>query len=453
MPTVEQLTDALRRADQAGDTVAARRFADLIKEQRAQEAGKANVSGSILPMSRDAQGNLQFDSNAGLVGSIKRAFMTPGDAYNGKLDPNSDEGIARAAEMAAWFSPITPAARTAGALPGASRAYKKPKVKPPTAEQLRAAAKTGYDAVRDSGVDYAPSAVKQFADDTAQSLFNDGIIPETAPVTHSILRKLQNPPRDSVAPISSVEAARRAFAKVGGKFSDPTDQMAANRVVEGLSDWMARPDSVRVLSGPADDAAKALSAARGNYAAYMRSGRIEDIGNAADLRAAAANSGQNIGNAIRSRLASTATSPKAGRGFSKEEMAAIEAIVRGSRANNTLRYAGNVLGGGGGLGQLHAAGLGGAVGAAVGGAPGAFVGAAGAAGAGKGAKAIANAMTKRSLEKVGEQTRMRSPLYQQMLESTPAAPVSNARQQALIRALLGLEAGQLPQQAIGGGYQ
>ncbi|POO56245.1 hypothetical protein [Agrobacterium rosae] len=62
-------------------------------------------SGSLLPFSKDENGEVSFDSNAGLLGGFKRAFMTPGDAMAGKFDPMSEEGIGRAFEFATTFSP------------------------------------------------------------------------------------------------------------------------------------------------------------------------------------------------------------------------------------------------------------------------------------------------------------------------------------------------------------
>lgn len=100
-------------------------------------------SGSILPVSKDAAGNAQFDSNAGLVGAVKRAFMLPGDAMAGKVDPTSEEGIGRAAEFAGVFSPATPAAGTGRAIAAST-----PRVERPGLEAAAAAERLGVDLPR-----------------------------------------------------------------------------------------------------------------------------------------------------------------------------------------------------------------------------------------------------------------------------------------------------------------
>ncbi|XUY28559.1 hypothetical protein RMR21_015695 [Agrobacterium sp. rho-8.1] len=66
---------------------------------------KTVFSGSLLPFSKDENGDVSFDTNAGLLGGFTRSFMTPGDAMAGKFDPMSEEGIGRAFEFATTFSP------------------------------------------------------------------------------------------------------------------------------------------------------------------------------------------------------------------------------------------------------------------------------------------------------------------------------------------------------------
>jgi hypothetical protein len=80
------------------------------------QAQDQSYQGAVLPISRDAQGDVSFDSNAGLLGAIKRAVMLPGDAMAGQVDPLSQEGIGRAAEFAGTFGPMSPAAGTGKAI-------------------------------------------------------------------------------------------------------------------------------------------------------------------------------------------------------------------------------------------------------------------------------------------------------------------------------------------------
>lgn len=373
-------------------------------------------SGSILPVSRDAQGNVSFDSNAGILGSIKRAVTLPAEVYRGEVDPMSEEGIRRATEMAGVVTPVNPAVRAADyAIPGARNALvpaKKTRV--PTAEELKAAGSAGYDAVRDMGVEYSSDAVAAAAKVAKQALEQDGILGNLAPKTHRIIDDLANPPEGSTATSAGIEAARRAFGNAAKDFNNPTEQLAASRAIDVLDGFVQAPDPASVVAGPAPAAGKALADARANYAASKRSDALTGVQDAADLRAAAANSGQNIDNAIRSRLASLLLSPKGSRGFTPAELAEIRKVAEGTLLRNAARNTGNLLGGGGGLGAVVTGGGLAATGLAAGSQTLAALGAMSPV-VGVAAKQAGNALTRRALMKADENTRMRSPLYEQLL--------------------------------------
>ncbi|PCJ20860.1 MAG: hypothetical protein COA96_15550 [SAR86 cluster bacterium] len=311
----------------------------------------------------------------------------------------------------------------------AASALKRQAIKPPSAEALKAEAKAGYDQVRDMAVDYSSDHVVSMAQKVQQKLEAEGFSSELSPKTFSVIKKLQDAPADSVAPLSGLETARRSFGKAAKDFNNPSDQEAARIAREALEEFVMDPDSAAIVAGPASAAGKALKDARGDYAAYKRSGDVTGIQDAADLRAAAANSGQNTGNSTRGRVASMLLSGKKKAGFSKEELAALEGVVEGSGAANASRKIGNILGGGGGLGML----LSGGAGAAAAGPVGAMA----LPGVGMVAKSLSNRLTRKALSGADDLVRQRSPLYERMLQEAPmeAAKIPHSRD-ALIRALL-----------------
>lgn len=402
-------------------------------------------SGSILPVSRDAQGNVRFDSNAGLLGSIKRAVTLPLEVYRGEVDPMSGAGLDRAIEMAAVVSPVNPAVRSADyAIPGARTALAPAKkVAVPTADRLKAAGSAGYDAVRDMGVEYDAGAMAAIARTVKQALERDGILARTAPDTHGVLDELASPPEGAVINSSGVEAARRSLGQVGQKnrVNNPTEEGAATRAIDALDEFVVAADPASVVAGPATAAAKTLADARGNYAAAKRSQRLagEDnlggIETQATLAAESSNSGANLDNAIRQRAKQLLLNPKARSGFNAEEIAALMKVVSGSAGTNAMRRVGNMLGGGGGMGAV-VSGLAGLAGASqVGGAGGAALGVASAVPLmGAAAKVGENALSMRALRAVDKQTRKRSPLYEQLLAEAQTA--RNPEQYAAIMRLL-----------------
>jgi hypothetical protein len=398
-------------------------------------------SGTILPRVRYADGREEWSSDAGIVGAVKRVVGLPGDVYAGRVDPRSDAGIERAAEMAAMALPVSPAFR------GPSWAARRANVPAPSAEELKAAGSGGYNQARQMGVDYSSDAVRGMADALRARLEGDGILAELAPKSFRILERLANPPNGSVAPLVGLEAARRAFRNARKDFSNPTEKLAAERIIRGLDQFMEGANPASVVAGPAAAAGRTLADARGNYAAAKRSETLTNLGERAENRAVATNSGQNIDNAIRQRAVDILDPayPHRRAGFSKEEVRAIERVANGNTGRNLLRYVGNLLGGGGGLGAaVIGGGAGGLAGGWVGGATGAAAGI-GAAATGLVSKKGANALAKRHLRQADELVRQRSPLYERMLQDAPMEAPPALRRAAALRA-----AGLVAPGALGG---
>lgn len=394
--------------------------------------------GSVLPFSRDSAGNVHFDPQAGLLGSAIRAFTLPHEVMTGQVDPESDQGVQRALEMATVVSPMNPAVRAGEmAIPGAALNTVPSTVPAPSAEALRDAADQGYKSARELGVEYTAPSVANMATGVGQTLQDKGIIPEVAPKTFNVLNKLQTPPDNATAPLSSLDAARSAFGNIAKDNVGSRDALAAKTVQGAIDQFVENADPSTVVAGPAATAANLYSDARGNYAAAKRSQALQALGDTAELRASVANSGQNIDNSIRQRAASLLLNPKATYGFSPDELSALKDVAAGTPSRNALRFVGNLLGGGGGLGSVISGGAGGLAGSAVGGPiVGAVTGAAIPA-LGITAKKTANALTSKALSGVDELVRQRSPLYQSMQANAPFSPgtipVKNA---ALARGLM-----------------
>jgi len=405
---------------------------------------KTVYRGSVLPFSRDENGKVSFDSDAGVVGSIKRAFSLPGEVVRGKVDPYSDEGIGRAFEMGTVVSPTTPAARAAGMSSIGTKLPQKPawKLQTPSAEELRAASDAGYESARGMGVEYAPEAVRDLAMRAQRGLEADGAIGELAPQTFAVLGKLANPPPGSTAPFTGLEAARRSFVNIGKDFGHPTEQMASGRVKGLLDEFFESADPSAFVAGRENGPALAATAkdARANYAASMRSDTISEIGDGIALRNAAAGSGLNIDNTTRGKVASLLQSKKRSAGFNDDEIAALTKIVEGTPARNAMRYAGNILGGGGGLGAGVTGGAATGVGAMMGLDP-LSIGllGAGVPAVGYGLRKAANSAATRALDNADKLTRQRSPLFQQMQKTVPQVEQDAAMQEFLARFMLGAQ--------------
>ncbi|TBY76266.1 hypothetical protein E0H40_37515 [Rhizobium leguminosarum bv. viciae] len=297
--------------------------------------------------------------------------------------------------------------------------------------------------MRNSGVDYSSDAVKTMAEAVQSKLEKEGFDPELAGKTHKILAKLFNPPENSLASIEGLDSARKTFGKIVQYVKEPNDQAAASRVIRELDEFIGAGDPATVVAGKATDAADALKAASGNFAAAKRSDIVNGIDRSPDFRAVPNTSATNTVDVIRQRAASTLLQDKEIFRFSPEEIEALKTIAGGSAAQNVTRRIGKFLEGGSGLARMLSTAAGGAAGAAASSTGGAGAAASGAAvGAlvptvlGQGSKELSNILTSRALSSVDRMVRQRSPLYQATLNAAPKEVVRQPMAEALIRALL-----------------
>lgn len=416
----------------------------------------APYHGMVLPVSRDASGPYFDPLNAGPIAALRQFFAnaysaarTPGDVYTGKTPIMANGGynpdlINRGIDFTTLFT-LSPAP---GAIPTRQAA-----VAAPTATELKAAGSAGYNAARSAGLEIDP----QIAVDTAAKLSNDltraGFGAKVAPQTHGILDEIANPPSGpgvirNLTTMDDLEAIRRNLANLGGS---NTEREAARRAVGEFDGILERLTPADVVAGPTsgpalvptgqraavtqdqlDAIAQIQRDARANYAAAMRTNKLSGeldrantgIQERADIRAAAANSGQNLDNALRQQVRSFLDKNSNLRGYSQDEIDALNSFVNpGFGLRNATRYASNLLGGGGGLGQGFAGTAATALGSYLTGNPAAGV-AIGIATptAGYALKQAQNALASRELQGIENQIAMRSPLGAQMQAAAPIVP-------------------------------
>lgn len=234
------------------------------------------------------------------------------------------------------------------ARPGAPRA---PRAAPPTVPELRQAADTAYNAGRASGLEVDPRSPAGLADVIRQNLEAQGRNEDVAPRTLRALDRLRTPVGPN-STINDIDGVRRVLNNLAQDtvVSNRTESAAANQAVRAIDRYLENIPAYHVRAGDATRTAELFREGRGNTAAARRSERITDALESADLRAASANSGMNIDNATRQRVRAILDNPRSRRGYSEEELAQMERVVRGSMTGNTMRVGGNLLGGGGGLG-------------------------------------------------------------------------------------------------------
>lgn len=206
---------------------------------------------SILPISEDERGRPRFDANAGILGSIKRAFTLPGEVVTGKIDPTSDEGIARAFEMAALTSGKSPASGMSAGI--ASQQY--PKVLsrhgvPQSAERL--------------GIEIPRAAVSD-----NRIVQESGKIASNAPIVGAPLMAA------SERAIQGLQGASEAAATGygAGGVSGPNVASRIGGTLRGLADEEALAN--REAAQRATEAARGAATAQDEMAAGVASGALD----------------------------------------------------------------------------------------------------------------------------------------------------------------------------------
>lgn len=361
------------------------------------------------------------------------AEAVPGMMGATKLSPLRAAGagatsglVSEAAGQATEGTGAEPYARAAGAVIGGGAALRQAERAAvqratPSIEQLKAKAGGGYEQAKGLGVEIRPQAAETLAARLKGELSQAGLDENIAPKTWGILGKLEGAPADAVMTVNNLQALRRTLGNAAGSI-DRSERLAAVQAKNAVDDFLANLPAGALIRGDAKQASALLREANANYAAAERAAELDRKITRAQLRASAANSGMNVANTIRQRMADILLTPALQRGYSPEELRHMERLVRGSALENSLRYAGNLMGGGGGLGQ-----------AVIG------MGALGSAYAtgnpelaalpvlGAGARMASNRLTLQNAARLNAMARARSPLGRTatgplMTSITPAAP-------------------------------
>lgn len=298
-----------------------------------------------------------------------------------------------------------PYARVAGALAGGVGASKVANMlaernavnaATPALSAVKNEASNTYDALtsRNVATPLPASALDSLASDITTTLNNRGIRPSNAGSIHAAVDELRTPATAGAADVADLVAGRQSIKELLGKVD-------TNKAGAGVA--LGKIEAAIEQASPGT--MKSIREADQNWAAVKANEALDKKLARADLRAAGADSGMNVGNKVRQKVADLLLSNEA-RYLSSETKADLEKIVRGTASQNVMRHVANLLGGGGGLGMLAS----GTAGYEAGGVPGAI----GAALLGRGFKMANNRSVLNQAKGVAEAIRRRSPLGQQM---------------------------------------
>jgi hypothetical protein len=339
-----------------------------------------------------------------VVGPIKQAIGTGAVVGAG----NSEGDLVQRASDAATSGAISGA--LGGVVAGIGRAVGgKAPSSVPSIPELKDEARNLYrsSAIRDFEI--APQSVSNAAAGIRARLDAEGFDEIIGTKAHAILKRLESAPEGSTVTGLNLHSIQKTLGKAAGSM-DPQEKAAASMALREFNDFLENVPAANVVKGSADDFVNTMREANGNYSRAMQASNIDNKIIQAETRAAASNSGMNVANTVRQRMADVKLNPKQSRGMHPDDVAAAGQIAEGTRAGNIVRKIGNIAGGGGGLGTL-------AAGAAGVGAAGAYSNDPGSSALGLALPAfgfamrgLGNRMTLNQANKLSEAIRARAPL-------------------------------------------
>lgn len=287
----------------------------------------------------------------------------------------------------------------AGAVASAVKA-----AEPPSIGQIKQAASAAYNSTPVTSLEVKPQTLRNFGDTIRATLNEAGFDENVAPKTFGILNNVAKVPEEAIVTGRNLHSIRKVLGKAT-QAADPTEKQAAREAMRAFDQFVENIPAQGIIKGDPAAASAAFKEGNANWSAASRAANIDKKLTQAELRAAAANSGTNVANTIRQRMADVLINPKLRQGYSPEELAQMEQIVRGTFTRNAMRFTGNMLGGGGGLGAVA---VGTAGGLATGG-PGAALPL-----VGVGLRKLSEALTLRDVGELSKLIRSNTPLAKQL---------------------------------------
>jgi hypothetical protein len=231
----------------------------------------------------------------------------------------------------------------------------KPKVMAP--EELKAAGSAAYGRAKDAGVVFKPEAVGRLRDTVYKDMAEFGWDPRLQPGAEVVYDRLSRLAEGGNVGLDGLESVRKIAGNAYNPLNNSNNELL-RQITQRVDDFAANAGPDDILMGNAKAATDALSEGRGYWARFRKLEKVQELIDRAGRRAGSTGSGGNVENATRQELRKILDNKKMMRGFTPDEINAIEAAVMGTGAQNTLRLLGKLSPQGNGL--MAGLGLGGA---------------------------------------------------------------------------------------------
>lgn len=335
--------------------------AENAKTERAGErAGSARTAAEIIGTMAPASALTNSALSAtrlvpagvdGLKGLLMRSLAAGADAGAlGAIQASgNDQDIATGAGLgfaAGGLGNVAGEALTAGASKLLGLFNKTPNTM--TADELKAAGQTAYQAADDAGVIFKPEAIDRLKKQVYADYADFGFHPKNQPGAGVAYDELARLSEGGNVSMKGLDTARKV-AKGGFNPVNPSNNALIGKATDRIDEFAAAAGPDDVISGDPQKAAAALKEARDYWSRFRKLDKVQELLDRAGLNAGSTGSGGNIENATRQQLKRILTDKKMMRGFTADEQAAVKKAVLGSPGQNALRLAGKLAPQGNGL--------------------------------------------------------------------------------------------------------
>jgi hypothetical protein len=239
-------------------------------------------------------------------------------------------------------------ALSAGVSKVAGAFNKAPKI--PTNPELRAAADKAYKAADDAGVIFTPQGMQRAQSGIQEELAKAAFLPANQPRVAAVLGEIEKAAGNNNT-LTGLDQLRQMASNAYDPQNKASNKMLG-KIISQIDDLVTKPGSGEVIAKDAATGSKAITEARDLWSRAAKSETLDQALIKAERRAASTGSGGNADNAIRQNVRGILDNPNKSRGWTADEKAAAEAVVRGSPLQNTARLVGKLSPVGNGLSAM-----------------------------------------------------------------------------------------------------
>jgi hypothetical protein len=283
----------------------------------------ANPIMRAIPAVRSVMGAVGIGGATGAVDAFNRG--------EGGFESRASDAVAGGAGAALFTLPLAMVGR------GISKGYDafaRSAAERPSVNSFKAVKNAAYRAVDASGEVFNGAETAQLADDAARALqsgfFNAAADPQTA----AALNVLQTQAGKDT-PLTELDKIRQVLWSRYNRGEEPL-----------ILDMIGQIDDLIETKAGASDL---MRAARDANSTFRRVEMLEHVFRKAELQTDSTGSGGNILNKYRQAITAIITDPKKAKWYSPEQLAVMEAFVRGGQSENALRRIGKMAPSGNGL--------------------------------------------------------------------------------------------------------